>query len=191
MALTSQTHIDRIVASSGPSGHPTMRPRKEWCDKWIHDGKCAFTQQGCKFKHEMPSDPETLERLGLFSGPPVWYIRKLDADARRMGLAARSTDWRSAREGGGGGGGGGGSLHGRPAYQHRTPLMNVTRPAISSWRYQVAAGATAPDNDKVSTATTTAGGEQQQKKVLTDGSVPQTQRSPCPWGPIAPPSRRT
>lgn len=41
---------------------------KIYCDKWIHDGTCAFIQQGCKYKHEMPNDRETQEHLGLFDG---------------------------------------------------------------------------------------------------------------------------
>ncbi|KAI7780215.1 hypothetical protein LA080_016300 [Diaporthe eres] len=43
------------------------------CDKWIHDGTCAFTQQGCKYQHEIFHDRETRERLGLFHGYPAWW----------------------------------------------------------------------------------------------------------------------
>ncbi|KAK2681056.1 Helicase superfamily 1/2, ATP-binding domain [Fusarium oxysporum f. sp. vasinfectum] len=64
-----QTRIDRIVATS-----PTQQRRtKIYCDKWIHDGTCAFTQQGCKYKHEMPFDKATQQSLGLFHGFPKWW----------------------------------------------------------------------------------------------------------------------
>jgi hypothetical protein len=48
---------------------------KIYCDKWIHDGNCAFTQQGCKYLHEMPLDMETQMSVGLFNGLPAWYKR--------------------------------------------------------------------------------------------------------------------
>ncbi|KAF5982496.1 hypothetical protein FCOIX_3672 [Fusarium coicis] len=67
--VTFKTRIDRIVATS-----PTQQRRtKIYCDKWIHDGTCAFTQQGCKYKHEMPFDKATQQSLGLFHGFPKWW----------------------------------------------------------------------------------------------------------------------
>ncbi|PSR81843.1 hypothetical protein BD289DRAFT_475472 [Coniella lustricola] len=88
---TSTSRIDSIVANAPPSGGPIVLCRsngsaamntvtgpygkreKIYCDKWIHDGTCAFTQQGCKFKHEMPQDKETQQSLGLFHGYPAWW----------------------------------------------------------------------------------------------------------------------
>lgn len=55
---------------------PGSKREKIYCDKWIHDGVCAFTQQGCKYKHEMPHDRETQMNLGLFHGHPTWWKRK-------------------------------------------------------------------------------------------------------------------
>ncbi|PHH83128.1 hypothetical protein CDD82_3421 [Ophiocordyceps australis] len=52
---------------------------KVYCDKWIHEGVCAFTQQGCKFKHEMPFDEATQRSLGLFQGLPSWWRRRDEA----------------------------------------------------------------------------------------------------------------
>ncbi|CAI6100212.1 unnamed protein product [Clonostachys chloroleuca] len=49
---------------------------KEYCDKWVHEGVCAFTQQGCRYKHEMPYDKATQQSLGLFHGLPAWWKRK-------------------------------------------------------------------------------------------------------------------
>ena len=49
---------------------------KIYCDKWVHEGVCAFTQQGCKYKHEMPMDKATQHQLGLFLGYPMWWKRR-------------------------------------------------------------------------------------------------------------------
>ena len=49
----------------------------------MHEGVCAFTQQGCKYKHEMPSDKLTQHQLGLFHGYPQWW-RKHQADLSRQ-----------------------------------------------------------------------------------------------------------
>ncbi len=53
----------------------SSKKSKVFCDKWVHEGICAFTQQGCKFKHEMPHDRATQKSLGLFHGYPNWYKR--------------------------------------------------------------------------------------------------------------------
>ncbi|KAL1899683.1 hypothetical protein Cpir12675_001263 [Ceratocystis pirilliformis] len=68
----TMTHIDNIVKST-PAAH---KKPKIFCDKWVHEGVCAFTQQGCKFKHEMPTDKETQHSLGLFHGLPLWWKRQ-------------------------------------------------------------------------------------------------------------------
>ena len=64
-----QKHAGHIAAMSIPNSKRT----KVYCDKWIHEGVCAFTQQGCKFKHEMPPDEQTQRSLGLFQGLPSWW----------------------------------------------------------------------------------------------------------------------
>ncbi|GJC79401.1 hypothetical protein ColLi_02239 [Colletotrichum liriopes] len=71
--------IDHIVASS-PT--PPKKP-KIYCDKWVHEGVCAFTQQGCKYKHEMPLDKATQNSLGLFHGLPAWW-KKQQAELQRQ-----------------------------------------------------------------------------------------------------------
>ncbi|KAI1642010.1 uncharacterized protein F4817DRAFT_363351 [Daldinia loculata] len=73
--------------TSHNSGHnhpqqPQRRP-KIYCDKWVHEGVCAFTQQGCKYKHEMPFDKVTQHQLGLFHGFPAWW-KKHQADLSRQ-----------------------------------------------------------------------------------------------------------
>ncbi|KAK3327299.1 hypothetical protein B0T19DRAFT_400184 [Cercophora scortea] len=75
----SQSQIDSIVASS-----PQQPKRvKVYCDKWVHEGTCAFTQQGCRFKHEMPHDRVTQQALGLFHGLPAWW-KKQQAELARQ-----------------------------------------------------------------------------------------------------------
>lgn len=74
-----QRQIDRIVATT-----PTTPKRtKIYCDKWVHEGVCAFTQQGCKYKHEMPFDKATQHSLGLYQGLPLWF-RKHQAELQRQ-----------------------------------------------------------------------------------------------------------
>ncbi|KAL7936997.1 hypothetical protein V8C35DRAFT_294411 [Trichoderma chlorosporum] len=70
--ITVKNQIDRIVATS-PS---TPKRNKVYCDMWIHEGRCAFTQTGCKFKHEMPLDEGSQKALGLFQGLPAWYKKQ-------------------------------------------------------------------------------------------------------------------
>ncbi|KAK4038008.1 hypothetical protein C8A01DRAFT_17849 [Parachaetomium inaequale] len=92
---TSQQHHNTTTMT--PSGSKKM---KIYCDKWVHEGVCAFTQQGCKYKHEMPSDKATQHQLGLFLGYPVWW-------KRRQGELARATQPASASSVSGSGLGGG------------------------------------------------------------------------------------
>ncbi|KKO97744.1 hypothetical protein THAR02_10151 [Trichoderma harzianum] len=70
--VTVKNQIDRIVATS-PS---IPKKNKVYCDMWIHEGRCAFTQTGCKFKHEMPLDEASQKALGLFQGLPAWYKKQ-------------------------------------------------------------------------------------------------------------------
>jgi hypothetical protein len=84
--------IDSIVAQAGlsPAGPPKPHRREKiYCDKWIHEGVCAFTQLGCKYKHEMPMDKATQLALGLNHGLPTWYKR---AQAVQMRPETQSMD---------------------------------------------------------------------------------------------------
>ncbi|CAK7208579.1 hypothetical protein SBRCBS47491_000139 [Sporothrix bragantina] len=75
-------HTGAIVQRSGPgninsgSNGASTKKNKVYCDKWVHEGICAFTQQGCKFKHEMPHDRSIQRSLGLFHGYPSWYKKQ-------------------------------------------------------------------------------------------------------------------
>ncbi|KAI1851068.1 hypothetical protein JX266_003733 [Neoarthrinium moseri] len=59
-----------------------------YCDKWVHEGVCAFTQQGCKYKHEMPFDKATQNQLGLFHGLPAWWKKHQAELARQRDVPA-------------------------------------------------------------------------------------------------------
>jgi hypothetical protein len=63
----------------------SARREKVYCDKWIHEGVCAFTQVGWKYLHVMPMDAETQVKVGLYHGLPRWYC-------------IRTKNWRQAKE---------------------------------------------------------------------------------------------
>jgi hypothetical protein len=48
---------------------------KEYCSYWLRHGECDYAQQGCLYRHEMPLDRSTLEKLGL-RDIPRWYREK-------------------------------------------------------------------------------------------------------------------
>ncbi|KAI5927438.1 hypothetical protein F4810DRAFT_722608 [Camillea tinctor] len=72
---SSLTNTGPAGGGGGGGGGPQRRP-KIYCDKWVHEGVCAFTQQGCKYKHEMPFDKLTQHQLGLFHGFPAWWKKR-------------------------------------------------------------------------------------------------------------------
>lgn len=80
---STPTHIGGGAGPSSSSAAHGQRRTKIYCDKWVHEGVCAFTQQGCKYKHEMPSDKLTQHQLGLFHGYPQWW-KKHQADLSRQ-----------------------------------------------------------------------------------------------------------
>ncbi|KAL2001726.1 hypothetical protein VTN02DRAFT_1338 [Thermoascus thermophilus] len=67
MGNPRQTHNRREAG-----GHNS---KKEYCSYWIRHGECDYQQQGCLYKHEMPTDPAMLEKLGL-RDIPRWYRDK-------------------------------------------------------------------------------------------------------------------
>ncbi|CRK40878.1 hypothetical protein BN1723_004975, partial [Verticillium longisporum] len=87
--VTLKETIDTIVACS-PAG---PKRTKVYCDKWVHEGVWAFTQQGCRYKHEMPLDKATQHSLGLFHGLPTWW-RKQQAELQRrqLTISGRNVD---------------------------------------------------------------------------------------------------
>ncbi|OJJ49245.1 hypothetical protein ASPZODRAFT_13969 [Penicilliopsis zonata CBS 506.65] len=86
-ALVQQSTPLNVAAHSGPGGgwlthgasngavsrqNPT---KKEYCSYWIRHGECDYQQQGCLYKHEMPTDLGMLDKLGL-RDIPRWYREK-------------------------------------------------------------------------------------------------------------------
>ena len=64
------------------SSVPTPKKKeKVYCSFWIRRGECDYTQQGCLYKHEMPTDRETLKELGISIIPRWWR----EANAVRVG----------------------------------------------------------------------------------------------------------
>jgi hypothetical protein len=101
----SQEIIDSIVAqaSNSPvrksetaikiSRTPSSSPKssseqkdKIYCSYWIRSGECDYTQQGCRYKHEMP-DKATLASIG-FRTVPRWWQEKV---AIQLGQSAIPT----------------------------------------------------------------------------------------------------
>jgi hypothetical protein len=101
----SQVIIDNIVASesrspvrvsptalkvsrtstSSPSNLSELGD-KVYCTHWIRHGECDYTQQGCRYKHEMP-DRKTLAGIG-FRTVPRWWQEKV---AVQLGQSAIPT----------------------------------------------------------------------------------------------------
>ncbi|RFU29915.1 hypothetical protein B7463_g6436, partial [Scytalidium lignicola] len=73
-----------------------LRRKKIYCDKWVHEGVCAFTQQGCKYKHEMPMDRATQLELGLNNGLPFWWRCQQSAKLQSISNSPRSDSSRVA-----------------------------------------------------------------------------------------------
>lgn len=79
----SHNHHGAIHPPQQQQQQQQQRRPKIYCDKWVHEGVCAFTQQGCKYKHEMPLDKATQHQLGLFHGLPSWW-KKHQAELARQ-----------------------------------------------------------------------------------------------------------
>lgn len=59
-----------------PSGLEPDESLKEYCTYWIRTGECAYTQQGCKYKHEMPPDRSTLLKIFGTDVWPKWWVER-------------------------------------------------------------------------------------------------------------------
>ncbi|RHZ48961.1 uncharacterized protein CDV56_105471 [Aspergillus thermomutatus] len=73
-------HADRNGGGNPRQGGP----KKEYCSYWIRHGECDYQQQGCLFKHEMPTDRSMLEKLGL-RDIPRWYRDKYNVPSLSSG----------------------------------------------------------------------------------------------------------
>ncbi|KEZ38618.1 hypothetical protein SAPIO_CDS10615 [Scedosporium apiospermum] len=202
-----QSQIDNIVKSA-----PVRRP-KIYCDKWVHEGVCAFTQQGCKYKHEMPFDRQTQHQLGLFHGLPAWW-KKHQAELQRqrdVSEPASPTAPMSAKQSATPVAENSGERQGwRPETVKRntsplsspTPSTTVSNNSPASPRLGFATGGIM--SVKLSNLTRRGNGTANHPPRVEDKSstqrvafhpktakVPLTPTSACVWGPIGPPQRQT
>ncbi|KAI8303949.1 Chromatin remodeling factor mit1 [Colletotrichum sp. SAR11_59] len=175
--------IDHIVASS-PA--PPKKP-KIYCDKWVHEGVCAFTQQGCKYKHEMPLDKATQHSLGLFHGLPTWW-KKQQAELQRQQQQQQQQEASGTET----------FYDARQPQQGALPSpirseKDLSSPARASQSWRRVEGArpqghmrsSSPTRQNESGYRTTA----EQRTAYPQGMI--SPASPCVWGPIGPPSKRT
>ncbi|KAI9932812.1 hypothetical protein ASPWEDRAFT_22577 [Aspergillus wentii DTO 134E9] len=92
MANNGQTHGWVVPSASGSGGARQgmhYNVKKEYCSYWIRHGECDYQQQGCLYKHEMPTDPAMLEKLGL-RDIPRWYREKYSIPSLLPNGGARS-----------------------------------------------------------------------------------------------------
>ena len=59
--------------SAATQGTPGTIGRKIYCTFWCRTGNCDYTQQGCKFLHEIPPDEATRKWMGL-RDYPTWMV---------------------------------------------------------------------------------------------------------------------
>ena len=57
--------------SAANQGAPGTFGKKVYCTFWCRTGNCNFTQQGCKFLHEIPQDQDTRLAIGI-RDYPTW-----------------------------------------------------------------------------------------------------------------------
>ncbi|KAK7976180.1 MFS general substrate transporter [Apiospora arundinis] len=137
-------HHPHQQSQQQPQQFPQRRP-KIYCDKWVHEGVCAFTQQGCKYKHEMPFDKLTQHQLGLFHGLPAWWkkhqaelARQRDpSDSEQDGhTGGRHVGGADITRGGGGGRGGGAALGDGHHLSHAGAAGTAGTAGSLAWRRQ-------------------------------------------------------
>jgi hypothetical protein len=63
-----------------PSGIEPDPSKKVFCDHWIRTSECGYMQQGCKYKHEMPT-LDKLREIG-FTQVPKWWKEKTAITSR-------------------------------------------------------------------------------------------------------------
>lgn len=77
-------------------------PREEgkvYCTYWIARGQCHYTQQGCRFKHQMP-DLETLREIMGRNSYPKWWLESIGRQRRTALLAPHhlaATNWQQKK----------------------------------------------------------------------------------------------
>ncbi|KAJ5935521.1 Zinc finger CCCH-type [Penicillium verhagenii] len=86
---TMTRHLDNVPFSkvliplgpansqNGDKHNRTGAKTKIYCSYWIRHGECDYLQQGCMYKHEMPSEDILVSELGL-RDIPRWYREKFN-----------------------------------------------------------------------------------------------------------------
>ena len=100
---SSNTSADARPAAK-ITGLPGTFPKKLYCMYWIRTGQCDFMQTGCVFKHEIPEDEETRQRIGLRE-IPAWirynpaeynrYLQQVDRSANENSTSPATNDHRA------------------------------------------------------------------------------------------------
>lgn len=72
------TITNRLDRGDKVKKYQRRRGKKVYCTHWLSKGNCAYMQQGCIYKHEIPKDQETWESLG-FHTIPGWLQAKSSA----------------------------------------------------------------------------------------------------------------
>ncbi|KAK6365887.1 hypothetical protein LTS17_010853 [Exophiala oligosperma] len=79
-ATTSKVEESKNAGNTATTAGNVPTPltgKKIYCSYWLRKGECDFAQQGCIYKHEMPTDLETLQSVG-FTDIPLWYRQRYD-----------------------------------------------------------------------------------------------------------------
>lgn len=125
----------RTNVIQAPSGNIPDPDKKEYCTYWLRTGECAFTQQGCLYKHEMPATLEKLQELG-FRRWPEWWQKvhqqvRLDAGGDRMmtAPAVKPAVWLKHRKASESSSDGDESESGDEQAVQKDEIKNVTKPA--------------------------------------------------------------
>ncbi|KAI5203717.1 hypothetical protein E4T42_00626 [Aureobasidium subglaciale] len=84
-----------------PSGIEPDQRKKVYCTYWIQNqGQCAYMQQGCMYRHEMPEDKKTLNSIGLKS-VPLWWRQQQARNKKQKAVRvppSHSTDAQLVRQ---------------------------------------------------------------------------------------------
>lgn len=93
----------RSTPTPPPSGNVPNQDKKEYCTHWIRTGECDYMQQGCLYKHEMPS-LATLKKIG-FRGVeyPRWWAEKnqtirIGGEKASVGPIMKPSEWLNQRK---------------------------------------------------------------------------------------------
>ncbi|KAK4627527.1 hypothetical protein CLAFUR0_04572 [Fulvia fulva] len=85
-----------------PSGVIPDQEKKEYCTYWILHGDCMYVQQGCRYKHEMPSK-EKLHQIGIRHVPRWWQEQnaaiRMVGEKAIVGPLKKPEEWLNMRKG--------------------------------------------------------------------------------------------